>query len=393
MKQKSSGLEGARGSADGRRNQKEEEKEKETDSTNLSSLQSLFQLSEAEWADEEPAEEKIVPVSCAHSDLPLHIAWSSLSTCSRFRHDKKTNEDRVIVEDYSDDRLAIVVACVIDGHAGDYAADFVASVLGKRLNAKFRSILCDHDISPSQSIQESLTQAIKDSFAYVDRRLCQSIFQLLPSSFYQQGTYFTGNMRTAFRHDFEKHIKTVRMDGNKDEPKGRIRGSGCVCACLIMLGSMLFLAGLGDCGILLKRLSGWENVLPEHHPTESDEKERIKKAGGYVKKNGISGVLAVSRAFGDISYKESYYNMSKKSRLRSNEDIVVPTPFVRCVDVDDTFQYCVMGSDGLFNALKKETVINKVGMGIRNGLSGEEICKEVVKMAELEYDKSYMRKE
>ena len=66
------------------------------------------------------------------------------------------------------------------------------------------------------------------------------------------------------------------MDGNKDEPKGRIRGSGCVCACLIMLGSLLFLAGLGDCGILLKRLSGWENVLPEHHPTESDEKERIK---------------------------------------------------------------------------------------------------------------------
>lgn len=62
-----------------------------------------------------------------------------------------------------------------------------------------------------------------------------------------------------------------------------------------------------------------------------------------------------------------------------------------------------MGSDGLFNALKKETVINKVGMGIRNGLSGEEICKEVVKMAELwgkasrlrcrEYDKSYMSKE
>ena len=88
----------------------------------VSSLQSLFQLSEAEWADEEPAEEKIVPVSCAHSDLPLHIAWSSLSTCvrewiesdnkSRFRNDKKTNEDRVIVEDYSDDRLAIVVACV-----------------------------------------------------------------------------------------------------------------------------------------------------------------------------------------------------------------------------------------------------------------------------------------
>ena len=42
-----------------------------------------------------------------------------------------------------------------------------------------------------------------------------------------------------------------------------------------------------------------------------------------------------------------------------------------------------MGSDGLFNALKKETIIHKVGMGVRDGLSGEEICKEVIRMAEL----------
>ena len=88
----------------------------------VSSLQSLFQLSESEWADEEPAEEKVVSVSCAHSSTPLHISWSFLSACvreelesndqSRYRHDKKNNEDRVIVEDYSDDRLAIVIACV-----------------------------------------------------------------------------------------------------------------------------------------------------------------------------------------------------------------------------------------------------------------------------------------
>lgn len=62
-----------------------------------------------------------------------------------------------------------------------------------------------------------------------------------------------------------------------------------------------------------------------------------------------------------------------------------------------------MGSDGLFNALNKETIIHKVGTGIRSGLSGEEICREVIKMAEMwgrksflrrrEYDKSYMKKE
>ena len=43
---------------------------------------------------------------------------------------------------------------------------------------------------------------------------------------------------------------------------------------------------------------------------EKEEQQRIEKAGGHVHKNSISGILGVSRAFGDISYKESYYNMS-----------------------------------------------------------------------------------
>ena len=107
MKQKSSGLEGARGNVEGRKSQKEvivcrcgfmyiggeggrigPQRDNEAYMMVaypivVSSLQSLFQLSESEWADEETAEEKVVPVCCAHSDLPLHIAWSHLSACVR----------------------------------------------------------------------------------------------------------------------------------------------------------------------------------------------------------------------------------------------------------------------------------------------------------------------
>lgn len=100
------------------------------------------------------------------------------------------------------------------------------------------------------------------------------------------------------------------MDSQADGPTRRIRGSGCVCASIAIVNSWILVSGLGDCGVLLKRLSGWEDMLPRHWPEEKEEQQSIEKAGGQVHKNSISGILGVSRAFGDISYKESYYNMS-----------------------------------------------------------------------------------
>lgn len=80
----------------------------------------------------------------------------------------------------------------------------------------------------------------------------------------------------------------------------------------------------------------------------------------------------------------------ERSHLDSSEDIVVPTPAVRCIELTDgksgpwrsssDLQYCVLGSDGLFNALKKEVLVSTISRGIANGQSGEDICGEVIGM-------------
>ena len=93
------------------------------------------------------------------------------------------------------------------------------------------------------------------------------------------------------------------MNTKVDGPTGQIRGSGCVCASIVIVDSLILLSGLGDCGALVKRLGGWEDMLPKHWPEEKEEQQRIEKAGGHVHKNSISGILGVSLAFGDISYK------------------------------------------------------------------------------------------
>lgn len=44
---------------------------------------------------------------------------------------------------------------------------------------------------------------------------------------------------------------------------------------------------------------------PTPFPAHTEQKERIEAAGGWVNHSRLHGILAVSRAFGDINYKFS----------------------------------------------------------------------------------------
>ena len=43
--------------------------------------------------------------------------------------------------------------------------------------------------------------------------------------------------------------------------------------------------------------------------------------------------------------------------------------------------FCVLGSDGLFNVLSKERVVDIITQGIVDGRTGEEMCEKIVKLA------------
>lgn len=49
-----------------------------------------------------------------------------------------------------------------------------------------------------------------------------------------------------------------------------------------------------------------EELTRDHHPGREDEKARIEAAGGFVTQRGVprvNGILAVSRAIGDVYFK------------------------------------------------------------------------------------------
>ncbi|CAL5029535.1 unnamed protein product [Urochloa decumbens] len=85
-------------------------------------------------------------------------------------------------------------------------------------------------------------------------------------------------------------------------------------------------------------------VSKDHKPDQTDERQRIEDAGGFVMWAGtwrVGGVLAVSRAFGDKLLKQ----------------YVVVDPEIREEVVDNTLEFLILASDGLWDVVSNDEAV------------------------------------
>ena len=59
----------------------------------------------------------------------------------------------------------------------------------------------------------------------------------------------------------------------------------------------------------------------DHKPDLPNEKDRIEKAGGFVDENRVRGVLALSRAIGDLQYKSDKTHALKDQMVIAHPEI------------------------------------------------------------------------
>ena len=117
---------------------------------------------------------------------------------------------------------------------------------------------------------------------------------------------------------------------------------------LVRVGDKLTVANCGDSrAILVKKDGEFKPLSIDHKPDRPDERERITKAGGEIvwwKGWRVDGQIAMSRALGDISYKEC----------------LIPDPecFGHRVKVED---FCViLATDGLWDVVDNQEVASMV---------------------------------
>eukprot|EP00604_Paraphysomonas_vestita_P003556 CAMPEP_0174822946 /NCGR_PEP_ID=MMETSP1107-20130205/20091_1 /TAXON_ID=36770 /ORGANISM="Paraphysomonas vestita, Strain GFlagA" /LENGTH=549 /DNA_ID=CAMNT_0016043565 /DNA_START=466 /DNA_END=2115 /DNA_ORIENTATION=+ len=255
---------------------------------------------------------------------------------------------------------------VYDGHSGSDASTFLNNVL-------------HHSIYTHPSFEENIEEAISDTCINIDR-------------------HFLDHCRA-------RHIYS---------------GTTAVGALVTQNGRRLTVFNIGDSEAILCRKGEVINLTTKHSPNREDESNRIKAAQGWIteekelyygrlhrmdledeyileKANEIQwtyiyrvcGEISVSRSIGDIAYKgfipgqivDDPFAWPENHDQIFLADLVIPNPEFVSMDLTDEDEFMVLASDGLWDVVKRNEVVNRVKGLISQGKTPNEICEELSALA------------
>ena len=117
---------------------------------------------------------------------------------------------------------------------------------------------------------------------------------------------------------------------------------------------------LGDCRAVVSRAGRALALSADHKPTLEVEKNRIEAAGGWIGSKRINGVIAVSRAFGDIEYK-TFKDKCWGWDRTFKADLITCDPDVRVAELDPLRdEFMIVACDGLWDVFSSQEAINFV---------------------------------
>jgi len=112
-------------------------------------------------------------------------------------------------------------------------------------------------------------------------------------------------------------------------------------------------------------------------PISVREMDRIKASGGWITDGRVMGILAVSRAFGDMEFKrgldkllvdgvlEKMWTKSFAKSVQFTAPPVVVTPDVMEVKIEDGDEFLVVASDGLWEVMTSSQAVSFVTRHLR----------------------------
>ncbi|XP_018517090.1 protein phosphatase 1K, mitochondrial isoform X1 [Lates calcarifer] len=192
--------------------------------------------------------------------------------CASLIGQRKENEDRFQVSQMTDN---ILYFAVFDGHGGPEAADFCEKYMEKFIK----------DLVAEES---NLELVLTKAFLEVDKALAKHL-HFSPNGF--EASDFPTDMTRAL---------LVRVPG---------MNAGTTATVALLRDSIELVVGsVGDSRAMLCRKGKALKLTVDHTPERKDEKERIKKAGGFITWNSlgqpnVNGRLAMTRSIGDFDLK------------------------------------------------------------------------------------------
>ncbi|CAJ1970279.1 unnamed protein product [Cylindrotheca closterium] len=147
--------------------------------------------------------------------------------------------------------------------------------------------------------------------------------------------------------------------------------SGSTAATVVLLGRRLFAANVGDSRVVLCRGGGQcVELTSDHKPSRPDEAARVRAAGGFILHKRVMGELAITRAFGDKSFKMGIKAMLEDEAdeltrgLHENDqakDLTAPLvsaePEIASMVLSHNDEFLLLACDGLFDVFRSQDAI------------------------------------
>lgn len=115
----------------------------------------------------------------------------------------------------------------------------------------------------------------------------------------------------------------------------------------------IYVANAGDSRSILSKAGKVTEMSQDHKPELEKEKDRIKRAGGFITEGRINGNLNLSRALGDLEYK-------KNTDLKLDEQLIIAYPDVQTFKIDETTEFALMGCDGIYEIKTNQELLDFV---------------------------------
>ena len=203
------------------------------------------------------------------------------------------------------------------------------------------------------------------------------------------------------KESLNEAINTVEekfMSEETLDEKGEIKDPSGSCGIMALIQkNKLIIANVGDSRLVLFKKNSLYFSTEDHKPGSPSEKTRIEKGGGMVyqtpsliplHQNGkeieppwrvLPGRLSVSRTFGDVE--------AKNEKLGGMKNVVVALPDITEIELDEDFNFMVLGCDGIFDVLSNEEILECVKIVLKekeindlNNVNISELCGYIADM-------------
>ncbi|XP_064967666.1 probable protein phosphatase 2C 11 isoform X1 [Musa acuminata AAA Group] len=147
--------------------------------------------------------------------------------------------------------------------------------------------------------------------------------------------------------------------------------SGSTACVAVIRNNQLIVANAGDSRCVLSRKGQAISLSTDHKPYLVEEKERIVKAGGFIQAGRINGSLNLTRAIGDMEFKQNKF-------LPAEKQVVTCNPDINIVELCDDDEFLILACDGVWDCMTSQQLVDFINEHIKTESCLSAVCERVL---------------